>query len=487
MDNRPDLPPLESVEAGSRQILPVLIIMPMTLTPVAVVMILGFLFYRPYLGTEAWVLSGILVLLALWVAGRMLSGFFSYKTDPTGLALGGPLRRAFIPWGEVNEAYTKEAASEKVIILQATSGRFTIAPHGTAGRQGDLVIASIRQHLGKIGKADRITLPAAALSLWDIIPEELPREMDWTGPSRLGENIAAAFVFLMFGAGLVFMWSDVREKPMSLTLALPYTLAVAFIFRTLLPPSFLRKAVSVVLREDYLEARFVVGKASMMWSEVTSAYWNNEGLVIAGGRPRREIRIPWAMKSDDSSMLILAIIRRLRTAGVPQAVTIPDVLRCFERTTGPQDGAELRLSKAEVRLIRWGIASVGILIAVAPMLRPPSEPMVTIIATALSLLWLLVSGPLVNSYYIRVDSEGFTRAFLGRKRFISWQEVAQSAWSPLGRSIRLKNANGKTLTEITMCFGTEEDRVRMQAALRGRTDTLIPPKPWLARLWGSGE
>ncbi|MCX6345355.1 MAG: hypothetical protein NT018_09830 [Armatimonadetes bacterium] len=489
MDKRFELPALESVQTNDRSALPLLIIYFSMIFPMGVLFVMSIIRYRAFLSIQVIVLVGVCVLLIAYVLLRALSGDTYYKTDSKGITLKSALRKRFVSWIEIEEAYTKEVTSDTLVVLKTSDATYTITPSALSGGRvmGDLIIASIRQHLGRQGKADNVKLTGTALSLWDTITDCVPREMYWTKPISMVERVSMVFLMLMFGGMLAGLWAtSLGEKPGTIVMLAGLTAMVTMMFGVLLPIIF-HKAVALTLRDDYIEAKLPLKRITMLWSEVTSGRWNNEGLLIFADKPRREIRIPWDKKSDDSSKLMLALIRRLRSAGVPQAVYIPDALRYFAKpaASSANTDAELRMSKPEVRFIRWGIAAFGFMLLTAAMCGVRKEPVMCGVVGIFTVAWLAFSGKICDSYYLKIDSESLTKGFLGFKTIVKWQDVANAQPRISHGGFYLKNAKGKTIFEISGGWGYPADRDKFNAALHARLDYTNEneEKPWLARPW----
>lgn len=491
MNDRPDLPVLESVETSTASILPLIIMMSMYILFIVPIAVIALLYFRQFILVRGLVVIFLIFALTAWLIIRSLFGFFSYKTDSIGILLRGPLRRKYISWIEIKEAYTKDATAEKIITLVTNNGVFQLAPRSVGGLSGEVLIASIWQRLRRLGRAEKITIPNRAQTLWDAIPDELQRQQDWRRQSILGDVIGLVIFVLMFWGYPIYLYI---VHPIDRVMAGILIVLVAVISAFIIP-TLTRKPKQISLRDDCIDASLMFKSVRLFWDDITYAYWNKEGLII-GSKPKRvEVRVPWMKKAVTSSKLILAIIRRLRTSAHPQAITIPDALRYFESEVTPsgvqvETSAELKLSKPEKRLIIWGVGGLLSLCTLTGLLRQPPEISTTSIFAGITVLWLTLAGRILNAYSQNVDSQGYTKTYIGKiRQFVSWDKVARFEES-LAKSylIRLKNDKGKTLAEVNVGYGPNEDRARFITTLRSRMDTLSGEDTrWLARPWKPGD
>lgn len=501
----PDLPALESVDAG-----------PSHTWPIAVIM-LGMLYlftggtiwfvrhYEPYLGEQLPLMNGVAVILvaaSLWMTARLLLDDHRWSTTPEGLYARAILRRRFVRWDDVREASSRRSSlhSTPAYTIRTSRGRFQVYPVGTYSMI--VLYASVWQHLRRVGKADGLELPQEALSIWDSIPDELPREMDWADKRQplLWPNIAVPAVF-MTGA----LWFAITEA-----LDGHYLFAIAVLLAgSILPLMFasliremLASAKKVSLCEDRLEAVTRRGPVTIPWNDVRRAKWDRDSgsgclrILIGGGSPYREVGILYKPTSEESSKLILVVIRRLRTAGTPQALVIPDPLRsdpngCSFPEVSPTDGpAELRLSLFE----RLGFAFMSGLLAGMPISllfvdKPNPNPWQIIVpCIAAFVLGSILSG----SYRMSADADGVSKRFMFWTKSVSWREVAGYSYIKLRATSTitqhlLRDERGRILINIAPGVGSKCDQQRFLAYVHARLGEVLPADalnpPWKARPW----
>lgn len=499
----PDLPALESAEAGTGHTWPIAAVM------------LGILFlivggaiwflgeYRQYLGQQTglmYAVTAVSALASLWLIVGLVIGDYHWKTTSEGLFARSILRRRFVRWSDVRQASSRQSSlrSCPAYKLRTSAGRFEVYPASTYPMI--MLYTSVWQHLRRAGMADGLALPVLACSIWDRIPDELPREMDWTDtrPPRLWPYIAVPAVFT---AGVLwFSATAVLEGQ--------YFIAVLMLlFSSILPITFasvLREvrssAKQVSLREDRLAAVTGRGALTLPWSEVTQACWGRDSdsggmrIVIRGGTPSCEVGIPYRPSDEGSARLVLAVIRRLRTASVPQALFIPDELHAAPDTlagdealrTGP---VVLRLTWAE----RIGAAFPGVPIVMLASLffvdKPDPNPWHIVIPTAVAYgVGLLLSG----SYRVSADDQGISKRFLFWSKSVLWENVVgYSVFEMRPASVReqrlLIGKDGRMLMSIAPGVRPQSDRRRFLAYVHARLAEVLPDDvlnpPWKARPW----
>ncbi len=501
----PDLPALESAEVGVSAKLMVIAIPFLLIILMAAPLVYLYWRARPFFGdqfVQATFAVALLALLMLWVILRLLSGVFCWKTDAHGLTMRGPLHRRLVAWQDVEDATSEQGAGGLYYRLRTNGG----VVHVNVESQYDspALYASIRQHLRRLGRAGDLQLPETALTFWDRIPDELPTTAHWTNPRPpklwlpvvtilgvagfvtwvlvAGGNWYMKGFMAIMGVGFMFIaWSVLRDN--------------------------LRAARSVSLTDDHIEVQTARGAVILPWAEVTRVRWalsgdqGYDGLLITGRNRSDRVAIPHVLSDEDSGRLILAIIRRLRTAGMPQALSIPEELRA---QVGPariepqaSDSISFHGEPVEVRLtIRERVLimllpllmSIGIFLGNTPEggMRSPYVS-VPIAIGLLALVWL-VSG----TYVLRADSDGIQKRFLGLGRLIRWDDIAEYSICPVfEKAVRnhrvVKDSNGKVLMEFGVSFGDRKARDRFWAILDSRlTQSWVsakPAEPWKARPW----
>lgn len=503
----PDLPGLESAEAGASVTTWVIgFYVAFTLFMSAPLVYL-YWYARPFFGDQlaiATVLIALIALLILWVILRLLSGVFHWKADAQGLTMRGPLRRWFIAWQDMEDAVSAEGTGNLGYRLRVNGSLVHVNVEGGSGSPA--VYASIWQHLRRLGRAGDLQLPEAALTFWDRIPDELPKTMEWMNPRppKMWVTILPILllvVFLVWAGIAILQGGNWYMKGMVSIAGIGF---LAMMCSALHDAA--RTAGSISITDDRIEARAARGTVVLPWSEIRNAQWaqnTNSGIseLLVSGRSRPDrIAIPHRTSDGESGRLVLAIIRRLRTAGVPQALTIPEELRA---QAGParlgsqavdsiallSEPAEVRLTLRERLLIMMlpGFVAIAFMIGNGP--EGTRSPTVSVpIALGILIAAWLASG----TYAVIADSDGIRKRFMGFGTLVRWDDIAEYSICPVfKRAVKnhrvLKNSNGKVLTELSLGFGPREARDRFWGVLDAKLSqswvSTRPEEPWKARPW----
>lgn len=189
-----------------------------------------------------------------------------WQTDHRGVFALGYNRKRFVAWDHIAGA----KSTDDSYILSSTDIELVVPLKPAASMfLSDKLAASLWQHLRRVGLAEDIDLPKAAETFWTDIAESVPREIEW-------------------------------KKGF-------------FRFR---------------MTDDYFEVRKFLCHRKVEWKHVTFARWSriglkSRGILIGSSRPRSRTTVPYIPDDKVSRGVILALIRRLRTAGQPQAIPIP--------------------------------------------------------------------------------------------------------------------------------------------------------------------
>lgn len=340
MNDLPDLPSLERVEANlTSEALPIAGVALFAATGVTAAFVLLYLRYRGYFGAQAVIIQaaiGVFALLAVWVVVKALGAICRWSSDPDGLTGRSVLRTIRIRWSDVSRATSRRTAyGETSHVLETGDGRrMTVTPY-RSGFGLTAIQASIWQHLRRAGRAESLELPESAVSLWDEIPDSVPSSIEWTDP---GSRLPMWIFLSLIAFGLVVMtvgmtssaWrrGDARGVAASAVFGLVLAGLLACLLR-----STCRIPVRIVTDDASIETTAPGSGQTMRWEDVASARWvrmegdGGYGLDIRAVDGKPGILVPYRTSSEAPAMLILSVIRRLRTAGHPQAVPIPDRLR----------------------------------------------------------------------------------------------------------------------------------------------------------------
>lgn len=492
--NLPELPELESIEARSTSILMVLLLCGGLYLTANVLLLFQYQHLKQYIPVQGSIMLALMTLTNLWLLIRAALSDYVWQTSEQGLVARGLLRKRLICWHDIRQADSDEPGTSSATIRLSTNDTIFKIPYD------EILLASVWQHLRPMGRVDDLHLSSTVLSLWDMFPDELPREMEWRRKTSLHPKVSGALVLVVFGGLIGLMWCGFHDTGPAIVMSTIVTLMML----PCLLMSFseaMRPSTRFAVYDDHFEAENGWGSAQVPWSDVVHAEWFKLYIIMRTQNPRRIFWVPFQATDENSCQLILAIIRNLRKASNPQALTIPVTLRMAEptQTSASAYGAQpteesvtLRYSPKELRLIGFlagGFPALLILITLSrwPAVRMDDVYMLSFISVICVVAWLAV-----KSYSLTADETGITTCYLVGKRLLRWDEVA-SVDVPKVQQYRnsrkrlLKNAKGKTLMELNLGFGAVDDREKfhrlvehyLQHALQA-PDQL---KRWRARPW----
>jgi hypothetical protein len=352
MDRRTDLPALEAVQADYRRGVIAGLVAAVSLLSLFDLMIgSGYATYRRYGGDNPLVIAsviGLLPLLHAWVIFRLLTFASGWATDERGLTARSLVRRRFVAWSDVARTETlvdsasKDAVSRRTFRLTARRGCWSFVLYCgdrlDETRSGARLAASLWQHLRRRGLAEGMYLSPAVESLWDQIPDELPKVLTWSAlspPRWSGHHtlLAVIAVFLLTSTvGLGIQAGDPFGHTLAWWAGGEWILVFGPIFIGL-RQDWLRTARQCVVDDLALTAETRCGSVRIPWVAVADAHWRpsawdgRPGLLITGQDGDRKVLAPYDGKDEASGRLILALIRALRGAGEPQAIIVPEALR----------------------------------------------------------------------------------------------------------------------------------------------------------------
>ncbi len=310
-----------------------------------------------------------------------------------------------------------EASTPKYRIRGAKA-TITIPAYSAASQ---FVIASVCQHARRAGKADAITLPECALTLWDRIPDEVPRTLRWVNPRPPKPALLIAVICALGVAAIADVWFLFRANDGWAGVALLY-IGMGVIGAAAILREALLAAVEFEMDDRRFQARTPRAKAYMEWTEVSFAQWTTGGLLIRGADRRDQVLL---RPGNDNDKLVLAVIRRLREVG-HHLLQIPQPLRAHQ----PADSANAPTA-AEVRITRFEtLALPGIILAVGGMLLAAAicDPRVKSIWPVLAAPGLAFCAVLAyaagRSHAFCVDESGITKRFLWWRKSAQWEKVA---------------------------------------------------------------
>ena len=538
MKQLPDLPFLESVEislphwpAYAAIFIVVAFISPLISLfrrcyPMESNLLFGFIF--------GFVVSGGLI---VWILYRLLCSTYYWKTDTSGLTTCSLTKRKFTRWQDME-------ASPRVPDADSHSPRI------------EIIEASIFQHLRRHGKQHLLPIKEQALSLWDTIPDDLPADLEWENPRRVQRTILYATTvciilrrhgkqhLLPIKEQALSLWDTIPddlpadlewENPRRVQRTILYATTVCIILVTLglgfttitilqerhSDTAFLAvmtivyafviwfgivhqnrlQPIRASLRGGVLEIQTVSRSISLKASDVSSAWWGEPGMLHLKTVDKVHLLIPLDSIYDKSSMMVLGIIRWLRTADNPIAISIPDILRSTNNyniqttdtdTVLAMDCVDVRISTGE----KLGLMGMGLMITI-PMVslilekQPTRSIVITdfIIATIICALIWWATGIVA----ISANSEGVIKTSLWRKQLVRWTDIADFTFGfRAGSGIQYQSlryilwaSDGRPLLSIYRLWGSKNDWERFFFVFHIGLAKVLPKvsldKPWKSR------
>ncbi len=330
---RPDLECLERVEEVSGQTFPVALVVLLMYAWLPITITMMLVHYWRFVTPGLLLGAGVIDALTIWIMLRVLLACDRHSTNLRGIELRGPIRRVFVPWADVKNAYRKRAdglTGSQAVVLQTDVRTVRIHPHGMSGSpvRSAIVIASIWQHLRRLGKHGGIELPPAALSLWEPVPAEVPDEVDWhASKSARMEPTMTSAVLGVFVVLIAYGFITSSHSAPSMALYGFVMLALFAGFGTMVRRSL---GVATDARADMggIEVDSALWKGYISWREVTQAWYEADGLALRFGTERRTIRIKAFTRQNldgETDQLILACIRHIRASCPQIALPLPYV------------------------------------------------------------------------------------------------------------------------------------------------------------------
>lgn len=488
----PDLPALESVEMKNWGTLLLLSFHLSLALLFAGACIWGYFAYLEFLPSGTVALIAAMGALCVWVVVRLLFADRYYRTSSKGLIVNSVLRRRFIQWADVSEAHASPSVlGDTYLTLSTRAGRISVPCRSDGKRfHGVELSASVWQHLRQCGKGQGLELSPEALSLWDVIPDEAPHQMEWHGGSKRPEAIAAVCCVLLYASMGCWFAVDIALDLFHVAFG-GIVLMGGIVVAWLLLREARNTASRFSLSDQGFDAETLWRRVSVSWSEVTGARWERQNLALVYGRKREQVWVPLVSGDEASGKLILALIRRLRTIGSPQALAIPGQLRASAHPApeSEQQSAELRMATWET-LISPIVVIIPSLMVFIPL---EGKPVLQMVAGAILFGIYCLSVRAADTYAVRADDVGVTKRFLWWAKSARWEDVASVVACPRAESasIRrtLKGADGKTLIDAGAGVGSKRDKEQFITFVDAKLTEVLPDSGtnarWLARPYGS--
>jgi hypothetical protein len=362
MVERPDLPDLESACVGSP-------------LPTVLLLVIAGLFGLPIVGLiDCWhqvseqgafvcFLIALFPLPLIWLVFRALTLVHSARTDAQGLEVRYLLRRRFVPWSQIHRVDTRQCslAGGLVYRIRTTRGVLWLDEHLPDRRAVSAapLVASIWQHLRRVGQADGMILSPPVASLWMEIPLGLPTGFSLTqlpaGPGLVPAWIMLTMLWMLSGVILFLILKDEAFSGASLSVLAASVGMCALIAAGLRYCDRWTKRVvarSALLAPEGIVARTERRLVVLPWAEITRVRWLCCGhpwmtLLLGASDPGREIAIRCRAEDEATGRFLLALIRQLRANASPPAVVLPLPLR--DQLTSLQ--APMRLPATDMEVV----------------------------------------------------------------------------------------------------------------------------------------
>lgn len=504
-DNRPDLPELESVEVNAYSTLRFAGVLTASMFAFAGSLIWLYFKYFHYFGAELPIMTvfiGLMVATIMYMGVRAFGADYYWRTDSNGLTARGIFGRKLLKWSDITTVRTTGSGTYSATYsIETEMNKARIPSHGMGGFYlMPVLIGSIWQHLRKHGKEDGLSFSDDVDSLWDEIPESVPSAMDWENrrPPRVAGLVLALAFFLGMPLGALVL---LAREPRPVSVVVRMVLLLSYLYMAWLHTREFRETTRrVTMSGDGLEATLPNGKVRIRWEDVCRARWdflNFHRILLPVPRGGR-ILVPIDLRDDESCLLILAIIRRLRSVSTPIRLCIPVNLRAVAATgvltnQKVSDDSELGLSTFERLMFSFMVGLVG-LIVFAQGTRQPNPPawqMVSVAGVIAAVCWL-VGG----TYILRVDPVGVSKRFLWWRTDVPWNAV--TGLSVIQRVVGdrlptrlLRDTSGNLLMRIAPNMGMRRDQERFDQVLNVYLSRILPPdqldKPWKSKPWSPGQ
>ncbi|HOM71827.1 MAG TPA: hypothetical protein PLP86_06230 [Armatimonadota bacterium] len=253
-----------------------------------------------------------------WLMRRSSSFDGYWETDSQGLKASGLFRTVYIRWEDITHASTKWAniVIGRVHWLQA-GGKTVLVP------AGDLFLGlSIRQHLHRIGAAEGIKLSDEAERLIAPISEEVPDQIAWTTDNPPNLVYHMALTLLIIGVAVTAAsWFLVKEDRLLAYLFIPVAL-ILFEDTIKKPWIDLFTATRASVNSDRLRVDTTLRTLTILWNSIVTSEWQGRTIVLKA-KPGGRVAIPWNTSEENSTLLILSIIRHLRSVSRHVQLPVP--------------------------------------------------------------------------------------------------------------------------------------------------------------------
>lgn len=256
---------------------------------------------------------------------------YKWRTDSGGLTARKALTSNFISWSEIHEVRPKHSFESEMPIgydLIAHHSHMWLPAPTTMHREHMLLIGSIWQHLRRIGRGDVIQLPEKMEDLWWQIPDDIPAEVEWESSYLSGWKPLRTLLILMGLIIIVYMTFFAASVSGPHALLVIYSIGILASGLWIMMWYLLNKgrtlAETAHVGDDGIEAISGTGRKYLRWQDITVANWTETDIALQLAGRGVYMRIP---NQDDADILLLSILRRLRSMDKFRGIAIPEKIR----------------------------------------------------------------------------------------------------------------------------------------------------------------
>ncbi|MHB1000671.1 MAG: hypothetical protein ACYC27_15630 [Armatimonadota bacterium] len=266
------------------------------------------------------VIIAAITAIFIWLR-NILNADFYLKIDNDGIHSQSLRESKFICWDDVTDINVSGSLYETIYTIKsgessikATDGNFYL-------------MASVWQHLKKRDKSEKIKLSEESLSLWKMVPDNIPEEIEWINPHQPNYKQRIVLVItvfiLVFVPTIIYML--VRGGFIHLLTFSPWIFIAILVVNNSFIQSTLITARCATLNGNFIHVEVYKKSLDIQLSQVKRAFWYNMDLRIVDQNDNL-VSIPFLYNSIQSVQLFLAIIRLLRETNPQVFISLPNSL-----------------------------------------------------------------------------------------------------------------------------------------------------------------
>lgn len=291
-----------------------------------------------------------------WLGARLVRGGFAWSTDPEGIEARGLFHRRHLRWTEIREIHSPVNLLEgcpRWFRLRGPSGEITLSPEVGINGGGVGLVGSVWQHLRRADRHREMQLVPEVESLWDDLPSRAADRI-WENPYPHPGNKHMGAWFAMGLLPTACLASVFMERPPLAGLIAMLALTSAFAaFTVWMARSERRKLGRWVSRCELdgagIHAETPLGPVSQPWGEIRLATWlplsqGKPVFYLRGRRPGDELLFVLDEDRREATPVVFEIIRCLRHADPPHAVSLPAWLREPPALAAPSTAVDIEVT-----------------------------------------------------------------------------------------------------------------------------------------------